>query len=82
VSTGARVRLDLGQATHAGPTREVAAWAHELEALALRFAKALAEDCGRHLEEVEHDLHAGRTFDAAGAVAYGIADAVISAPQS
>ena len=78
MSVGARVRLELGRVER-GDTRvaELTEWARELEALTFRFARALAEDCGRHVEEVEHDLHAGRALDAAGAVRYGIVDAVL-----
>jgi len=78
VSEGARVRLELGRVDRdAGRVAELAEWARELEALTLRFARALAEDCGRHVEEVEHDLHAGRALAAAEAVRYGIVDAVL-----
>ena len=73
----ARVRLELGDAERSGSFRDVEAWAKELDELALRFARALAADCGRHVEEVEHDLHRGRALDAAEAVAYGIVDAVL-----
>jgi ATP-dependent Clp protease protease subunit len=72
----ARVRLELGAVERSGNVGDVQAWARELEALTFRFAQALARDCGRHAEEVEHDLHRGRVLDASAAVAYGIADTV------
>ena len=77
MSPDARARLELGRVETAGRAVDIEAWAHELEELTFRFARALADDSGRHVEEVEHDLHRGRVLDARSAVDYGIVDGVL-----
>ena len=79
IAPAARVKLELGQVEATGRVADIQAWQHELEALTLRFARAVADDCGRHLEEVEHDLHQGRLLDADAAKAYGLVDAILEA---
>ena len=77
IAPDASVRLELGRVENAGRVADLEAWRAELETLSLRFARALAEDCGHHVEEVEHDLDRGRVLDAAAAVVYGIVDTVL-----
>jgi ATP-dependent Clp protease protease subunit len=76
-AANARVRLELGPASASGDMRELRLRTKELETLADRFARALAEVTGRHLEEIEHDLEHPRVLSAEDAIRYGIVDALL-----
>lgn len=73
----ARVLLREPSARFSGRASDLSAHAADFEERTTEFVRRLAARTGRPFEHVEADLRAGLALDAAGAVAYGLADEVL-----
>ena len=82
IGAGTRLRLRFADVDLQGPAgrldQEVA---HHREVRAM-LVDRLAAVTGRDRHQVERDVDAGRSFTAAEAVAYGLADEVVGAPKA
>ncbi len=76
VSPNARIRLSAPDVTGDIRPGEAEAWLEQHRDRLDRFVLRLAQGTNQRIERVREDLLAGRTFDADGAVDYGLADRV------
>lgn len=78
IARHAHLRLKEPHVDFAGSATDINRWAEHHRRHLERFVARLAEAVGRPFERVEADVEAGRYLDAAEAVAYGIADEIVT----
>jgi len=80
VSPNARIRLNAPDVTGEVRAGDADAWLDQHRDRLDRYVLRLAQATNQRIERVRDDLLASRTFDAEGAVEYGIADRVRRPP--
>ena len=76
VAPSARVTLRQPRFQFSASARDIPTWSAHTERQVDTYVERLAEACHRDIDEVRADLDRGVILDAAGAVQYGLADAV------
>lgn len=78
IGAHSHIHLREPRAEFTGVASQLHRQAADMQARLESFIRRIAETTGRPFEHVEADLRAGLHLDAAGAVAYGLADEILS----